>query len=60
MGFLVLGSFDEHALALLVLQDDVLTLGAEQHLSLIHIYLWSSRMNLSVCIGYGTHPDRTP
>ena len=32
MGFLVLGSLDEHALALLVLQDDVLTLGAEQHL----------------------------
>ena len=32
MGFLVLGSLDEHALALLVLQDDVLALGAEQHL----------------------------
>ena len=23
-------------------------------------HLWSSRMNLSVCIGYGTHPGRTP
>ena len=32
MGFLVLGSLDEHALALLVFQDDVLALGAEQHL----------------------------
>ena len=32
MGFLVLGSLDEYALALLVLQDDVLALGAEQHL----------------------------